>query len=139
MDERSAAVAVTAKMALMDGEIGNPERALLEELLGTGPIVDEVVEYARTVPLKDLLTRVNRYEDRFFVTYRAYFMAAADGTLDIAELRIFNRLVREFAIASGDRDLIVETHARLTAEKPADPDPRVMELYRASSFFEQDG
>ena len=139
MDERSAAVAVTSKMALMDGEIGKKERALLEELLGEGPVVDEVVEYARGVPLEDLLARVTRYEDRFFTTYRAYLMAAADGQLGIAELRIFNRLVRDFGIAAGDRQLIIDTHMNLTADKPRDPDPRVMQLYRASSFFNQDG
>ncbi|MEM7260422.1 MAG: hypothetical protein AAF488_00425 [Planctomycetota bacterium] len=139
MDERAAAVAVMAKMALMDGEIGELERKLLEDLLGTGPVVDEVLTYARGLPLDALIQRVERYEDRFFMAYRAFTVAAADHGFDIAELGLFNRLVRQLDIPDEDRRLILDTYGRLHASPPQDPDPRVMELYRASNFYDQDG
>ena len=42
--------------------------------------------------------------------------------------------MERFEITVEDRALIVDTQRGLEGEEPADPDPRILELYSRSSF-----
>ncbi len=138
MDTRESAALVLARMALADGTIDPTEREFLAEFcreVGVGAGVDTLIETAGGRSLEELVGAVRGYEDRFFIALRAYLMARVDASFDVSEERLFGDLVAALEIRPDDRRLIERTHRQLEAEEPGAPDPRIMELYRASSFF----
>lgn len=123
-----------AKMALVDGEVSSEERAMLAPLLGDGESLEGLLEEARDLKLSDLVAKLDRYADRFFVALRAASMAAVDEHLDAREEALYAELVEALGILPADRAIIEESVAALDALEPPPMHPRVAQLFQASSF-----
>ncbi len=134
MDARRAVALVMAKMALSDGTITPEERSFLSPMVGEGEVLETLLTEARDVSVVDLAQRVERYADRFFVALRAATMAAIDDEIDAQEMRLYEELLEALAIRAEDQAVIQQSVQNLGALEPADPDPRIRELYEQSSF-----
>ena len=134
MGARKATLLVMAKMALSDGEVAQEERGFLQEMLQPGETVDALLAEAKGRSMKELVAPIDRYADRFFVALRAYAMSTIDMELVAREEAAFERLVTELAIKPSDCELIKRVVAEAESEEPEAPDPRVEELFQASSF-----
>lgn len=138
MDTRVPSLAVLAKMALMDGVVEPAERAFLEEVVSTSNVdttVDQLFDLAATQTLEELIEKVDKYEDRFFIALRAYLVAHSDQHYDVEEEAFFNNLVEVLGINDDDRAHIEQAEKNLQLEEPPEPDPHILELYYNSSFF----
>lgn len=107
---------------------------MLAPHLGPGETVDALVAEASTVALSQILARVDRYADRFFIALRAASMAAIDDHLDAREEALYAELVATLEITPEDRALIEEAVAGLEALEPPPMHPRVEQLFLSSSF-----
>jgi uncharacterized membrane protein YebE (DUF533 family) len=134
MGARKAALLTMTKMALVDGSISEEERAMLAPLLGAGETVDALVGEASQTPVSELVTKLDRYADRFFVALRAASMAAVDARLDAREEALYAELVGALGITPADRAIIEQAVAALDAVDPPPPHPRIAQLFQASSF-----
>ncbi len=101
------------------------------------PTPEEIVEQAKGAELESLCQSVELYEDKFFITLRAYTMAYADLEFDQAEEELFNNLIQLFKIQPKDLRLIRETELMMRSSRPKPLDPRVEDLYQKSSFAQQ--
>jgi len=134
-DPKRTAALILARMASCDGVIDSAERELLADLTGFPPFgdyMDTLLAEALEFPLQVLIDRLDNYADKFFIAMRAYMMAQIDADFDVAEERFFTRLVAELAITKSDHALIERTH--LGIHRNEAPDPRILELYRQSTF-----
>jgi tellurite resistance protein len=134
MAARTATLLAMAKMALVDGEVSDAERRLLEPLLTAGESLDVLLEAAKQRSLPELVQSIDRYADRFFIALRAASMAAIDERLDAREEALFAELVALLEIEPADRALIERSVAALSAVDPPPLDPRIEQLYQQSSF-----
>ncbi len=107
---------------------------MLSALLGPGETVDELVSEAGTRSLADIVSRLDRYADRFFVALRAATIARIDAQLDAREEALYAQLVELLSISASDRALIERSVEALDDIEPAPPDPRIAELFKVSSF-----
>ena len=136
MNSRKALLLVLAKTAQSDGQVVPSERDFLQEmceLMNQGS-VDDVLEQAKSADLKELVDVLDNYADRFFVALRAYMMAQVDLHFDIQEEAFFNTLVASLSISAEDLQLIEQSNAGLLSDSSDEPNERVLELYRESSF-----
>jgi len=134
-DPRRASLLVMAKMALADGQVTPEEKGMFSSLAGAER-VDALLDEARQGTLDELVGRVAKYEDRFFIALRSYMMAHVDGDFDVKEEKLYERLVEKLGVTDADRKLIRKTEAAQRAVRPTPPDPRIDALYEASSFFQ---
>jgi len=134
MGARRAALLALSKMALVDGRVSDDERHMLATLLGPGESVEELLSEAETRPLHEIVARLDRYADRFFVALRSATIARIDADLDAREEALYSKLVELLAISDSDRALIERSVEALDDIEPAPPDPRIAELYKVSSF-----
>lgn len=123
-----------AKMALVDGTVSDDERAMLTPLLTRGETVEALIEEASGLKLADLVSRLDRYADRFFVALRAATMAKVDAHLDAREEALYAELVEALEILPADRDLIEQSVSALDAIDPPPMHPRIAQLFQSSSF-----
>lgn len=123
-----------AKMALVDGNVSDDERLMLQPLLGPGESIDNLLAEAKSAKLTDLVAKLDRYADRFFVALRAASMAAVDAHLDAREEALYAELVELCGITADDRALIERSVAALDAPNPPPLEPRLEQLFQQSSF-----
>ena len=136
MDSRKAILLVLAKTAQCDGQVAPSEQQFLQEmceLMNQGSIGD-VLEQAKSADLLDLIGALDNYADRFFVALRAYMMAQVDQHFDVQEEAFFKSLVTSLSISSDDLQLIEQSESTLKSDSADEPNARIMELYRESSF-----
>lgn len=134
MGARRAALLALSKMAMADGRVTDEERQLLVSMLGPDESVDALLSEAQSQALSDIVARLDRYADRFFVALRAATIARIDARLDAREAALYSQLVELLAINESDRALIERSVEALDDVEPAPPDPRIIELYQVSSF-----
>lgn len=142
MNARKAALLLLGKMANVDGTVADEELQLLNELIAEESAADEasfsdaqaLLEAARGHSLETLAGQVDAYADRFFIALRAYSMAHIDDDLDEKEQALFDDLVRHLAIDPADLGLIERCEQAARAESPPPPEPRLLELFNASTF-----
>lgn len=134
MAARKAALLAMAKMALVDGHVSDVERGMLAPLLSTSESVDDLCEEAKTVDLAELVGRLDRYADRFFVALRSASMAHVDAHLDAREAALYEDLVAKLDITPEDKLLIDESVAGLSLLEPPPLHPRIAQLFQQSSF-----
>ncbi len=126
-----------AKMALADNVIDQSERDMLEQFCSascSGLGIDAALDQARTSKVDELAAHVTRYADRFFVALRAYMMATVDSEVHEAELKLYRHLLESFSIPRDDQELIRRTALDMHSTEPAEPDPRIHDLFQKSSF-----
>ena len=85
MSTKRTTALVMAKMALADGVITDEEKGFLQPVLPPGENMDEVLTEAKGLTLKELISRVDNYADRFFIAMRAASMAYVDLEFDARE------------------------------------------------------
>lgn len=134
MSAKKTALLVMAKMALADGHLAGQEKDLLRPLLDDPEALDELLQEAQIVPLEGLLTRVDRYADRFFIALRAASMAQIDGHLAESEQAFYDNLLEHLKLREEDVKLIETSLQQLESIDPVEPDPRIGELFEQSSF-----
>lgn len=135
MDPKTQCLLVLAKMALQDDNFSIEERHTLEDMSGaTGPELDGIIEEAKKAHFQELITGIKSYEDRFLIALRAYIMAHSDRHYDFAEEVHFEHLIQEFGITEEDKKLIERVEKAQRGVIPAQPEPRLMELHKGSSF-----
>jgi hypothetical protein len=134
MAARKAALLAMAKMALVDGNVSDLERAMLAPLLTNTESVDELLEEAKTVELSALVAQLDRYADRFFVALRSASMAHVDAHLDAREAALYDELIASLDLSPEDKLLIDESVAGLSQVEPPPIHPRIAQLFQQSSF-----
>lgn len=134
MGARRATLLVMAKMALSDGQVVQEERDFLEPMLEPGETLEALLSEASKSTLEQLVAPVERYADRFFIALRAYAMSTIDDDLDAREEAAFERLVSALGIKPDDRTLIERSVGASDSDEPEALDPRLEELYQASTF-----
>lgn len=142
MTSQESALLIIAKLALADGRIDEAEREFLTLLLEQSPSelrIDDLLKAAPKAELAELVGKVEKYEDRFFIALRAYLMAHVDWEYDRQEESLYGSLVKLLAIEAEDLELIKQTEIDLRSPEPKEPAPRVQELYERSSFFRPEG
>ena len=138
MSHVDSALLVLAKLALADGKIDISEETFLTVMMDESENyhdIEELIREAQSKTLIDMVDKLDKYEDKFFVALRAYLMANVDLHYDATEEAMFNRLVGLLGIHDDDRELIRATEASLKDEEPQPPSERIQMLYKASSFF----
>lgn len=138
MSHVDSALLVLAKLALADGKIDVSEESFLTVMMDESESyhdIDELIRDANSKTLVDMVGKLEKYEDKFFVALRAYLMANVDLHYDATEEEMFNRLIGLLGITDDDRELIRATEASIKEEDPQAPSERIQALYKASSFF----
>ncbi|MDF1664723.1 MAG: hypothetical protein P1V97_23390 [Planctomycetota bacterium] len=138
MSHVDSALLVLAKLALADGKIDVSEESFLTVMMDESENfhnIDELIREANSKTLAEMIERLEKYEDKFFVALRAYLMANVDLHYDATEEAMFNRLIGLLGITEDDRELIRATEASIKDEEPQPPSERIQALYQASSFF----
>jgi uncharacterized membrane protein YebE (DUF533 family) len=139
MSHTDSALLVLAKLALADGKIDCSEEGFLADMITdseTYTDIQKLLEEASNKSLAEMVNRLEKYEDKFFVAMRAYLMAHVDLHLDLREEAMLNELVTLLEISDADQQLIKETEKNLKKDDPAQPSERIQLLYQASSFFQ---
>lgn len=142
MNARTAALLLLAKMANVDGSVADEELQLLDELIAAEAAADgspfpdarALLEAAEALRIEALASQVEAYADRFFIALRAYSMAHIDDNLDAREEALFDSLVGHLGIDAADLELIERCEQASQSETPPPPEPRLLELFSASSF-----
>ena len=136
-DPKRTAALLLAKMAASDGVIEDSEREMLTELTGFGPNsgeMEQLLKEANQADTLNLVEMLDCYPDRFFIALRAYMMAHVDAHFDVTEEAFFKKLVVHMNITEADRGLIQDAVNNLYKGNE-EPDPRIMALYKESSFY----
>lgn len=141
MDLRRKGLLLIAKMALQDGVVAPEELQTLEDMSGgfTSQELEAIIEEAKSRTLDELLSGIDKYEDRFVIALRAFHMAHSDRSYDIEEELNFELLITRFGISAEDRGLIERVQGGMSGESPVAPEPRLLALHRGSSFFSGEG
>ena len=120
MKEHKAALLILIKMGLSDGILNDSESSLIEDFKKSMNIQndsEELIKEAKNTKLGDLIDRITKYEDKFFIAMRSYSMANVDNDFDLAEQELFERLVNAMDISQSDIDIIKKVGLSLLCEK----------------------
>ena len=131
MSAKRAICLIMAKMAMADGDVVGAEKDFLQPILDQGECVDRFMEEARESPLKEMVTNLDNYADRFYVALRAFSMSRVDDTVHPDEQRFYEELIALLKIKPEDQELIVRTVETTEGQ----PDPRIMEIFLESSLI----
>lgn len=137
LDLRLGAVRVLAKMALSDGVITSEERSLMNEILQELQVdlsAEVLFQEVQGKPIRDLIDKVDKYEDRFFIALRAYAMAHIDFDFDPEERKFFNDLIAVLGIRPEDRALIEATEQQESGGFTSESESKLRTHYENSSF-----
>jgi uncharacterized tellurite resistance protein B-like protein len=136
---QKAAALILAKMALADGILDPAELDFLEELLVGHPesgTINELIDEARDRSLESLAAALEKYPDRFLVSFRVLLMASVDQHLDPREQQLYQQLLKLLEIKREDSLIFESTQAMARSGKLEQTHPRINEMYEQSSFFE---
>lgn len=130
---KSAAIAVMAHMALIDGEVSPEEQEQLELWVSQAEL-PALLESVRNRPMAELVADVSAYEDKFFIALRAFAMAHEDQHFDDLEEASYLRLITALGIEAEDKKLIEKAVLAENRFELSEPDPRLERMYLKSCF-----
>jgi len=130
---KQATTTVLLKIAAADGEINIDELELIEVFADDQP-ADQLFANAHSMELPDLLSDIEKPEDRFVIRLKAQLMALSDGTIFTDEQKLIDTLVKELPLPDDLEKFILEVLDNEAKGTSIIDSEELAMIYQKSSF-----